>query len=260
MIRIINKAIFATTIIIFLTFVPQPSSVKGNGANPVEKMTFKIRWAFVVAGEATLEFFSEEKLDGIRVNHYLYKAKTSKFVDLFYKVRDRIESYTDTDLTRSIIYEKKQRGKSTKDITVKFDWNKMTALYSINGNARAPLPISPNTFDPLSVFYVFRAKLSDRNDKLEIKLTDGKRYITAVTRIVKKERIKVAGKTYNTLLVIPEMEGVSGVFKKEKNARLKIWVTDDKLRIPVRIKSKVAVGSFVADLVAYEGSSSITAD
>ena len=36
-----------------------------------------------------------------------------------------------------------------------------------------------------------------------------------------------------------------------KEGRLKIWLTDDERRIPVRLRSKVAVGSVSADLESY---------
>jgi hypothetical protein len=42
------------------------------------------------------------------------------------------------------------------------------------------------------------------------------------------------------------------VFKKSKDAKLQIWVTADARRIPVKIKSKVAVGSFVGELMSVE--------
>ncbi len=252
--RIKNNILLAVAVIILISFGSYLSADEENETRNIgERMIFEVRWAFVVAGEAVLEFIPGEQLEGESVNHYIYRAQTSSFVDLFYKVRDTIESYTDTDLNRSIVYIKKQRGKSTRDITVTFDRNRNTAQYSLNGNSVEPLEISPGTFDPLSVFYAFRTKLSDDNKEIKISLTDGKRYINAVARIVKKEKIKVAGKEYDTVLVEPEMEGVGGVFQKTKNAKLKIWVTDDDHRIPVRIKSKVAVGSFIADLVGYEG-------
>ena len=250
----IKKTVLTAVFIMFLAFTAHLSGAEENIADKGgEKMTFQVRWAFIVAGEATLEVFPGEQLYYTRVNRYLYKAKTSEFVDMFYKVRDTIESYTDADLNRSMIYRKKQRGKSTRDITVIFNWDSKTAQYTKNGSSMPPIEISPDTFDPLSVFYAFRSKLSDDNKEMKINLTDGKRHITAVARTVKKETIKVAGTKYNTILVEPRMEGVGGVFQKSKNARLSIWVTDDNRRIPVRIKSKVAVGSFVADLVAYEG-------
>lgn len=257
MIKNKNKAVLTAVIIIQLIFMLGLPVAEENGDYRGERMTFEVRWSFIVAGVATLEFFPGEELDSASVNHYVYRARTSKFADLFYKVRDTIESYTDANLNRSIIYKKKQRGKSYKDIVVKFDWDKGTVQYSLNGNSMAPLGVSRDTFDPLSVFYAFRSKLSDDNKEMKINLTDGKRYISAVARTVEKETIKVAGRKYNTILVEPQMEGVGGVFQKSKNAKLKIWVTDDSRRIPVRIKSKVAVGSFVADLVDYKGSYSV---
>lgn len=253
MIRLKIKFIIILIIFASLPFLSLLSSANVKEPNLREKMTFEIRWGLIKAGHATLEFFTDVNFEGTPVNHYLYTAKTSSFVDLFYKVRDRIESYTDPGLTHSILYNKTHRGKSKKNVKVTFDLEEDSAQCTINGNSIEPIPIPPDTFDPLSVFYVFRNKLSDDEKDLEIKLTDGKKCTTALTKIVKRERIKVAGKTYNTILVIPEIEGVRGVFKKSKNARLKIWVTDDSRRIPVRIKSKVAVGSFVADLVGYEG-------
>jgi hypothetical protein len=40
---------------------------------------------------------------------------------------------------------------------------------------------------------------------------------------------------------------------------MQIWFTDDEHRIPVMLKSKVVVGSFVAELVAIEGRDGIFA-
>lgn len=74
----------------------------------------------------------------------------------------------------------------------------------------------------------------------------------ARAKVVKREEIKVGGVTYDTFLVEPEMENIGGVFEKSRNAKLQIWVTADNRRIPLRIKSKVKVGSFVAELVSYE--------
>jgi hypothetical protein len=253
MLEKLYKTFLLTSITVFLVFVSPVSGTKQNEPNLREKMTFEIRWGLVSAGQATLEYFTEEEFNGAPVNHYLYTAKTSKFVDLFYKVRDRIDSYTDPDLTYSIFYNKIHRGKSKKDVIVTFDRDKNSVQCSINGNSINPLPMPSNAFDPLSIFYVFRNKLSDKKDNLEVRITDGKSCITAQAKIVKRESIKVDGQRYDTILVVPEIEGVRGVFKKSKNAKLKIWVTDDHRRIPVRIKSKVAVGSFVADLVEYKG-------
>jgi hypothetical protein len=46
---------------------------------------------------------------------------------------------------------------------------------------------------------------------------------------------------------VVEPEIVEGVFAKA--GRLVIYLTDDALRLPVLLKSKVKIGSFVAELV-----------
>ena len=218
---------------------------------PGEKITFEVRWAFVKAGEATLEVLPNEIMDGSTAYHFLYTAKTTKFVDTFYRIRDRIESYTDTDLTRSLLYKKRHESKRIKENTVIFDWDKKEAQSVSKGEVLNSIQLDENNLDPLSVFYAFRVGKPDKNNEITINLTDGKRSIRSTAKMLKKKKITVNGTKYNTILVEPVIEGVSGVFEKSKNAKIKIWVTDDKRRIPVRIKSKVTVGSFVADLISY---------
>jgi len=72
-------------------------------------------------------------------------------------------------------------------------------------------------------------------------------------KVIKRETIKLKNGKYDTYLLEPELKDLSGVFRKSKNATIKIWITADKRKIPVRIKSKVIVGSFVAELVSAEG-------
>ena len=55
--------------------------------------------------------------------------------------------------------------------------------------------------------------------------------------------------TFDCLVVEPITKSV-GLFKHE--GRLKVWLTDDHLRMPVLMKSKVVVGSITAELINYE--------
>ena len=52
-----------------------------------------------------------------------------------------------------------------------------------------------------------------------------------------------------TVVVEPQLLEGTGLFVKE--GRLKLWLTDDARRIPVRMRSKVPVGSVSADLESY---------
>ena len=72
-------------------------------------------------------------------------------------------------------------------------------------------------------------------------------------QIVGREEVKLSSGTYDTYLLEPELKDLGGVFKKSKNAKIQVWITADERKIPVKVKSKVVVGSFVAELVSAEG-------
>jgi hypothetical protein len=65
-----------------------------------------------------------------------------------------------------------------------------------------------------------------------------------------KERITVDAGTFDCIVVEPLVQE-GGLFKSEGS--IVIWLTDDDLKIPVKVKTKVVVGSIDAELTKYEG-------
>jgi hypothetical protein len=221
---------------------------------PGEKLIFELRWSFVPAGTAVLEVLPMESFDGEEAWHFTLTASTNSFVDKFYKVRDRIDAYADKGMTRSLHYQKKQReGRSKKDIVVDFDWMKNEVRYTNFGQSRAPVPLQPGTFDPYSVFYYSRTFDWSKNTSLERPVTDGKKLILGKAILKEKTKITVPLGEFETYLFEPAIESIGGVFEKKKGAKIMVWVTADHRKIPVRLQSEVAVGSFIAELVAMEG-------
>ena len=220
---------------------------------PGEKLVFEVKWKFIPAGEAVLEVLPLETISGVKHYHFVMKAKTYKYIDPLYKVRDRIEAFTDLKMTYSKLYKKKNRGRRKKDIIVNFDPEKQQAQYSKNGKKRRPISIKPGSFDPLSVFYAFRFCSLKENTVLEVPVTDGKKCVMGKAVVIKRETIVVESGTYDTYLVEPDLKHIGGVFKKSKNAKLRIWVTADARKIPIKVESEVIVGSFVAELISAKG-------
>jgi len=195
-----------------------------------------------------------EMVNGVEAYHFVMTARSNSFIDTFYKVRERIDSYTDVGMTHSVLYKKKQReGNYRKDIIVYFDWKKNEARYTNFGKRRKPITISPGAFDPLSVFYYSRLLELNVNGQVESPVTDGKRNVIGRGKIVKREKIKLDSGTYDTYLIEPELKEIRGIFRKSKNAKLQVWVTADHRRIPVKLASKVSVGRFVGELVSASG-------
>ena len=227
---------------------------EGEGSfpfKPGEKLTFQIEWCFIPAGEAVLEVLPTETINGVKSYHFVMSVKTNSFADAFYKVRDRIDAYADVEMNHTILYKKRQReGETKRDVIVNFDWEKREAQYSISREKRKPISILPGTFDPLTVFYAFRLHNLKKDIELQIPVSDGKKCVIGKARVIRRERIEVPIGIYDTYLVEPDLEHIGGVFRKSKDAKLQIWVTADNRRIPLRVKSKVVVGSFVAELIS----------
>jgi len=220
-----------------------------------EKLIFHVRWGFIPAGEAVLEIHPITTVNNIPSYHFSFTARTSKLADIFYKVRDRIDSYTDHAMTRSLLYTKQEKGKRNRRITVNFDWKENKAFYTETRGKQvrkenSPVSILPGSFDPLSVFYAFRLLELEEGLVFQCPVTDGKKCVMGKMTVIKRENITVGGISYDTFLVEPDLEHLGGVFDKKKDSKLQIWVTADGSSVPVRIESEVAVGSFVAELVS----------
>lgn len=214
-----------------------------------ERLSYELSWEFVPAGTARLEASPVEEYAGGAAHHFVMTVETNAFIDTFYKVRDRLESYTDRPLRRSLLYRKKQQeGRHRRDIEVNFDWDRQQAEYSNFGKKQKPVAIVEGTLDPLSMLYAFRLLPLAENAVLEIPVSDGRKSVMARVRVIGRERVGVNGREYNAYVLEPDLMDLGGIFRKSPGARMRIWLSDDERRLPVKLASRVAVGSFVAEL------------
>jgi hypothetical protein len=65
--------------------------------------------------------------------------------------------------------------------------------------------------------------------------------------VLRKEKIKTKLGEFDTVVIKPLMKS-EGIF--DRKGDMYIWLTDDLRRIPVKMQSKVAVGSITATLVS----------
>jgi len=223
--------------------------------HPGEKLVFELKWTVVPAGKATLEVFPVTKVKETDAFHFVLTAKTNKVLDKIYKVRDRIDGYTDVQMTHSIFYSKKQReGSTQKNVLVHFFWDSHEAVYTdvLKNKKRKPVALLAGAFDPISIFYFARCLPLETGMVIERPVTDGKKCVVGKAAILKRETIEVPAGTFDTFLMEPELKHIGGVFKKSENAKIELWITADEKKIPVKLRSEVVVGSFTAELVSYK--------
>ncbi len=247
----IGLAVLLTSAGVVVFFVPPGSLAAGEAVfRPGEKFTYRASWGMIPAGEAVIEVLPHKVYNGTRTHHFMMETKTNAALDLIYKIRERQDSYPDIGMTRTLYYTKKSTGEHPRDVVVTFDWEKMEATYRSFGQAEKPVSIRAGTFDPLSLFFVLRLRTLKEGAVLEIPVTDGKKLIATKASVARREKVVIGGKTYDTYLIVPEMERLDKVFGKEKEPDMKVWFTADERKVPVKIQTRVTVGYFVFELVS----------
>ena len=71
-----------------------------------------------------------------------------------------------------------------------------------------------------------------------------------IVKVLKKEKVKTKAGTFNTIVVEPQIRG-EGIFVS-KGKSLKVWLTDDKYKMPVKMTVEVFIGSVSAELLEYK--------
>jgi len=231
--------------IIFILLWTSPSYSVDTSFQPGERLHYFLTWGGIKSGELTLEVAPMETMGAEKWWHFVMECHSTKFIDIFYKLRNRVDAYTDQSLARSLLYIEKKWGSKSKVKKIKFDYEKLEASYIKNGRLRRVIKIGPSTFDPLSVFYYFRTKPLAPGTLIKAPISDGKKFVIGQARVLRRERVHVQGKAYGCVLVIPDLRHVGGVFDQGRGSKTRIWFSSDPSHIPIKIETKVKVGSFI---------------
>lgn len=209
-----------------------------------EKLQFDINYGFINAGSATMEVAALIDYNGRPAFQIVTRAQSNSFFSSFYRVDDRVESIIDAQGLYSWRFEKNLReGKYRADRMYAFDQPGGSVTYE-----DSLIAMKPFVQDALSSLYFTRTQpLEIGQSFLMPNFVDGKSYDLEV-RVIKKERITVSAGTFDCIVVEPLVQTV-GVFKHE--GKLTVWLTDDRLRMPVLMKSKILVGSVSAELTGF---------
>ena len=214
-----------------------------------EKLTFDVKYGFVTAGIASFEIPKIKKISGREAYHVIFEVNTVPSFDMFYKVRDRYETYIDVEGLFPWRFEQHIReGGYTRDFSAFFDQRKGKAKTS-GGEYDIPKYVN----DIVSAFYYART-LDYSNlkagDRVPLKNFYKNKVYDLDVVYHGKETIEVAAGKFDCIIVEPLVQE-GGLFKSEGS--IMIWLTNDDIRIPVRVKTKIVVGAIDADLTGYQG-------
>ncbi|WP_428898186.1 Protein of unknown function (DUF3108) [Parelusimicrobium proximum] len=222
-----------------------------------EEMEFSVYFSFMKVGTAYIK--TKGIVDTPIGKAYVVEttAESASVIDAVFRVRDynysmiSVKDYSSLGYSQSI-----REGKYVRDEWLTFNPAKKTfegLVRRRDGEDREikgeiPGPVQ----DMLSSLYYVRTQNFDAKTPIEFDVTNREKTYPLKLTVLKKEKVKTKAGTFNCIVVEPQFRG-EGIFI-QKGSSLKVWLTDDERKIPVKMETKVFIGSVSAELVKYKKS------
>jgi len=209
-----------------------------------ERLDFEVKWGVLSMGYATMDVEEVVEFNGEPAYHLISRARTARFADKFYKVRDVNESWLRTTDLVSLGYSKKLReGKFFRDEWVLYDYPEKKWLSKrVNRDGSSSYEageLMGFVQDILSSLYSIRPKELKVGDEVILDVNTKKTWPLKI-KVHRKQTIRTPAGTFRTVLVEPMLRD-EGIFI-QKGKRLRVWLTDDKRHMPVMMKVEIIFG------------------
>jgi hypothetical protein len=245
--RILRNPVALCTLVLGLLLLSGPSSAEVEALRPGEILTYDISWSRIVtAGTATMEI-KEGRLDEKRVLRFLAITHSAGLVDKFYPVNDKLESVFDPGRMQSLTFSlSESHGKKKRRRELVFDHVHKTVISTINDNPPETIQIPDQVQDALSSLYYLRTRDDLVVGKtITIQVHDSGKNWSVEVQILGREQVTTPAGKFAAIKVrtFPKYDGVF-----MNKGEIFIWLTDDRRKIPVLMKSTISIGSIVSTL------------
>jgi hypothetical protein len=213
-----------------------------------EYSAFDIFFGSIIVGHAELEIVEEKFIDSISTFHIVGKGKTAYFFDWFFKVRDVYETFLDTSTLLPIKFIRDiNEGPYSKKQNYFFHHSDSVVKHN-----DTTYEISYNSQDMLSALFYARTfnkgEVKKKNSFFVPIFMDEENYFLEVTYL-NNEVIETEFGKVDCLVFKPQMQE-GRVF--EDGEEMKIWISDDKNHLLMKVETKIWAGTIKAVLVDYK--------
>lgn len=219
-----------------------------------EELKYGVYYSFIKAGTAYIKNRGLTTVNGRKAYLLQTTAFSAAVIDAFFKVRDVNYSWLDAENFYSLGYLQSVReGSYKRDEWLIFDYPRRL-FYGELQKKEAPRVISGElsmqVLDMLSSLYFVRAQKLEPGKDIIFDIINRERQYPLVVKVLGKETVKTDAGKFNCIVVEPQFRG-EGIFVS-KGKSLKVWLTDDEYKMPVKMKTEVFIGSVSAELLEYK--------
>ncbi|NEU10308.1 DUF3108 domain-containing protein [Flavihumibacter sp. R14] len=215
-----------------------------------EELKYRFKYGFMTAAEATLKVKDTDvKFDNRPVFQLTAEGRTAGSFNVFYKVRNRYDSYIDkTQLVPYLYTENIREANYRRNDKARF-YQREKRIVTNKGDFKG----DGQTFDIVSAYYFARSLDLTKirpGDKFTMDYFLDDSVANLTVQYVGKERVKTPLGTFNCLKFSPSIQS-GRIFRK--GSKLYLWITDDNNRIPVKAHAEILVGSVTMELTDASG-------
>lgn len=228
-----------------------------------EEMTYDLYFKYGIiytkAGTSSLKTVAE-KYNGVDAYKMTLLAQSTGTVRKLFSLNDTLSCYTTKDLVPLAYIKDAFEGKDYTQEEVRYTYNgkgvSINAKRHKNGNFKFDETITSNScmYDMMSVVFYARTlnyTSMKKGDTSKVDFISGKNKVNMVIEYDGIETVDANdNKKYNCIKLVLSI--MDNAFSDKKEA-MKVYITNDNNRMPVRLDSKLNIGSTRAILKSYKG-------
>jgi len=226
-----------------------------NAFKAGEKLEYRISYGLFNSSYAALSV-SNDSIYGKKVLKATSIGRTTGLARLFFKVEDLYETFFPLNYVKPLksvrdIYE----GGYQRKTNTRYNHENNKAIFIDElKNIEREIKIPSNVQDLISTFYYLRKHYDistlKPKDLIYIDIFFDEEIYPFKMMFLGTEKIKTKFGVIDCLKLKPYMDS-GRVFRG--NDGIKIWVSNDDNRIPIKVKADLRVGSIIANLTSFRG-------
>jgi len=221
------------------------ATIPGGVRFPVgERLVYGARYGPFSVGTATMQVAGIDTIRGVETVHFVFLIDGGA---LWYHIHQNLESWVGRIDFRSrrFLNQTEEKGKS---------WERRFEIYPDSGFYReagrdSTVATVEDPLDDAAFLYWIRTVPLEVGKRYEFRRYFRPERNPVIVEVLKRERVGVAGKKWDAIVVRPRIPNGGGIFAEKADARM--WLSDDSLRIMLALQSKFSFGQVTLKLKEY---------
>ena len=207
-----------------------------------ERLEYDVRFGKLKVGSSSMEVADIQDVRGSETWHTIFEVQGGTF---FYRVNDTYESWFDTHTGSSLRFRKDQ-NEGNRDVEQIYNMFPENGTFRLDGDTAMASVKDP--LDDGSFLYFIRTipLVVGESYSFERYFKPDRNPVTI--KVLRKERISVPAGEFDAIVVQPVIKA-RGIFSE--NGHAEVWLSDDKNRIMLQMKSGLSFGSINLYLTSY---------